>query len=70
MARKDVGGGMYICRDCKQIFTEPYVEYDDPSPSGVGLPSGAYAYTYCPYCGSDRIRETYADDFEEGEEEW
>lgn len=61
---------MYICKDCQRLFEEPHVEYDDPSPGGVSLVSGAYAYNYCPYCGSDRITEAYEDDEREGEYIW
>lgn len=46
---------MFICKDCGAVFEEPDVTYDDPSPSGVALPSGAYEYEFCPECGSDDI---------------
>lgn len=46
---------MYICKDCGYVFEEPVVEYDDPSPAGVSLASGAYEYESCPHCGSDDI---------------
>lgn len=48
---------MYKCNDCNHIFEEPIIEYDDPSPSGVSLPSGYYEYRYCPKCGSDDVEE-------------
>lgn len=48
---------MYICKDCGALFEEPAVWYDDPSPAGVGLPSGSYEYCECPECGSDDFEE-------------
>lgn len=48
---------MYICKECGEVFNEPAVEYDDPSPYGVGLPSGHYTYSYCPKCNCDDIDE-------------
>ena len=56
---------MYICDSCHQVFNEPYVEYDDPSPKGVALPKGYYAYEYCPYCHSDRFSRIYEDEIDE-----
>ena len=50
---------MYKCNDCDYVFDEPVIEYDDPSPSGVALPSGYYTYWHCPKCGSDDIEEYY-----------
>lgn len=51
---------MYKCKDCGAVFEQPHEWYDDPSPSGIGLPSGCYIYVECPECGSG--------DFEEAEE--
>lgn len=50
---------MYICKHCGKIFEDDAVVEirDDPSPSGVGLPSGYYTYYECPHCGSDDIEE-------------
>lgn len=48
---------MYICKDCGAWFEEPLVISDDPSPSGVSLPSGCYEYEQCPECGSDDFEE-------------
>lgn len=48
---------MFKCKDCGCEFDEPAVWYDDPSPVGVGLPSGAYVYTECPKCGSGDYTE-------------
>ena len=48
---------MYKCNNCNHIFDEPIIEHDDPSPSGVSLPSGYYEYWYCPKCGSDDVEE-------------
>lgn len=48
---------MYECRNCGGQFYSPVIEYDDPSPAGVGLPSGAYSTETCPNCGSDDIEE-------------
>ena len=48
---------MYICKDCGALFEEPVVWYDDPSPTGVSLPSGCYEYHECPSCGSDDFTE-------------
>lgn len=48
---------MYICKKCHTMFEEPKIEYDDPSPAGVSLPSGRYQYIYCPTCGSDWIED-------------
>ena len=52
---------MYKCNNCNHIFEEPIIEYDDPSPSGVSLPSGYYEYWYCPKCGSDDVEEDWTD---------
>lgn len=46
---------MYRCKDCGAYFEEPVVVHDDPSPRGVGLPSGYYIEWYCPQCGSDHM---------------
>ena len=46
---------MFICKECGAVFEEPNVTYDDPSPSGVALASGAYEYDYCPECGGEDI---------------
>ena len=48
---------MYICKDCGEIFEEPVVVKDDPSPDGVGLTSGYYVFESCPHCDSDNIEE-------------
>lgn len=51
---------MYLhCMDCGEIFEESEAGkmYDDPSPAGVGLPSGSIEYTVCPKCGSDYIED-------------
>ena len=48
---------MYVCDECGEVFDSPVIEHDDPSPPGVGLPSGAYKYYYCPNCGSDHIKD-------------
>lgn len=48
---------MYICKDCGAVFEEPGIVYDDPSPAGVALPSGSYAYEECPDCGGDDFEE-------------
>lgn len=48
---------MYECKRCEHQFDAPEVYTDDPSPAGVGLPSGAYEYEKCPYCGSGDIVE-------------
>lgn len=48
---------MYICKECGEVFEEPVVIYDDPSPQGVSLPRGAYEFRSCPYCDSDNIDE-------------
>ena len=48
---------MYYCKDCGEVFEEPVVIRDDPSPAGVDLPSGYYEYHTCPYCESDDIEE-------------
>lgn len=48
---------MYVCKDCGEVFEEPVVVYDDPSPQGVSLPRGAYEFRSCPYCDSDNIDE-------------
>lgn len=49
----------YICYDCGEVFDEDEAGtmYDDPSPAGVGLPSGSIAYMVCPHCGSDYYGE-------------
>lgn len=39
-------------------FNTPDVQYDDPSPSGVALPGGAYEYDFCPICHSDWIEDS------------
>lgn len=49
---------MYQCRRCDGQFNAPEMNLDDPSPAGVGLPSGAYRYERCPYCGGYDIEET------------
>lgn len=48
---------MYRCEDCGRFFEEPVVVHDDPSASGVSLPSGYYTEWYCPHCGSDKVEE-------------
>ena len=48
---------MYRCDECGKYFEEPSVIVDDPSPGGVGLPSGAYKFEICPYCGNDFLTE-------------
>lgn len=48
---------MYRCEDCGRFFDEPVVVHDDPSASGVSLPSGYYTEWYCPHCGSDMVEE-------------
>ena len=50
---------MLICCECEKTFREEdaFVVLDDPSPAGVGLPSGAYEYITCPFCGSDILEE-------------
>lgn len=44
----------YICCDCNTMFDEDEADfyYEDPSPSGVGLPAGREMYLCCPNCGS------------------
>ena len=49
---------MYVCNYCGKMFEEPSLIHDDPSPSGVGLPSGHYTYQACPYCGDEDIEGT------------
>lgn len=53
---------MYKCNNCDHIFDEPLIERDDPSPSGVSLPSGYYEYYHCPKCYSDDIEEDWDED--------
>ena len=48
---------MYRCEDCGRFFEEPVVVHDDPSASGVSLPSGYYIEWYCPHCGGDKVEE-------------
>ena len=48
---------MYRCDDCGRFFEEPVIVHDDPSASGVSLPSGYYTEWYCPRCGSDKVEE-------------
>ena len=48
---------MFRCEDCGRFFSEPIIEHDDPSPSGVSLASGYYTEWYCPHCGSDLVEE-------------
>lgn len=48
---------LYICKECGTSFEEPYEWYDDPSPSGVSLSSGAYCYQECPNCESEDFEE-------------
>lgn len=50
---------MYKCNDCDHVFDEPIIEYDDPSPIGVALPSGHYKYYHCPKCYSEDIEEDW-----------
>ena len=47
------------CVECGRFFDEPNYTYDDPSDRDVSLPSGAYAYAECPYCGSDWLEESH-----------
>lgn len=55
---------MYFCPDCKEIIEEECLElyYEDPSPCGVGLPSGYETYARCPHCGSFDIEEFICDE--------
>lgn len=46
---------MYICKECGEIFDEPVITRDDPSPDGVSLSAGYYEYESCPYCDSTNI---------------
>lgn len=48
---------MYRCDDCGRFFEKPVEVHDDPSASGVSLPSGYYVEWYCPYCNSDKVEE-------------
>lgn len=50
---------MYKCNDCDHVFDEPVIEYDNPSPTGVALPSGHYTYWHCPKCYSEDIEEDW-----------
>lgn len=54
----------YFCKHCREFFTAEDAGkiYDDPSPSGVGLPPGYEVYTCCPYCGSMDFEEVYCDE--------
>ena len=68
---------MFRCTNCGRTFYEEelFMEYDDPSPSGISLPSSAYSYAYCPHCGegiglSDRFSLFDAIDIEEGAEDY
>lgn len=46
---------MYKCEKCGASFETPDYYCDDPSPTGVALPSGCYTYDICPNCGSEDI---------------
>lgn len=48
---------MYMCWRCGDLFEEPVVYRDDPSPDGVSLPSGEYWELTCPRCGSSDIEK-------------
>ena len=48
---------MYYCERCGEFFSDPAYDYEDPSPSGISLPAGYYAYYACPECGSRDIEE-------------
>lgn len=48
---------MYMCWNCGKTFEYPIEVHEDPSPDGVGLPSGHYTEQYCPHCGGDDIEE-------------
>lgn len=48
---------MFMCWKCGNLFDEPAVVNDDPSPDGISLPLGAYISRYCPRCGSDDIEQ-------------
>ena len=48
---------MWICKDCGEVFEEPIVTRDDPSPAGVSLSSGYYEFESCPRCESFDIEK-------------
>lgn len=63
------------CHNCGEVFDkdEALIVREDPSPAGVGLPAGEYAFAYCPHCGDDDFEEDFhladAIGIEEGENE-
>lgn len=58
---------MYRCLECKAVFDEPYIEYEDCTPGGA-FEGGSFMqeYRYCPVCHGEY--DEYFED-EELEEE-
>ena len=42
---------MWYCQECDNIFEEPYIYREDPSPSGIALPPREECWALCPICG-------------------
>ena len=60
---------MYRCENCGKLFEQPrQIKTTFESYYGVPLGSNTYfTYQVCPYCGSEKLRET--DEGREEEEE-
>jgi hypothetical protein len=56
---------MWYCTECDNIFENPAVYEEDPSPRGICLPPGRERYLMCPICGSEYIEEVDEDEYDE-----
>ena len=56
---------MWYCNECDNIFENPAMYFEDPSPSGICLPPGKECDLMCPICGSEYIEEVDEDEYDE-----
>lgn len=58
---------MWYCNECDNIFENPFMYFEDPSPPGIALPPGQECYLTCPICGSEYIEEVDEDEYDEND---
>ena len=56
---------MWYCNECDNIFENPFMYFEDPSPPGISLPPGQECFVSCPICGSKNIEEVDEDEYNE-----
>ena len=61
---------MWYCQECDNIFEEPYIYREDPSPSGIALPPGEERWALCPICGSPYVEELEDEDDYDEDDLW